>query len=115
MSVALKKLDGVESADVSLEKASAEIRLKPDNTLTIEKIRQVIRNTGYPTKDAEITARGRIVDRGGKPALDLMNGSALALAERPRDASDATVEVTGVSKPESRTADRLTIKSLRKM
>ena len=35
MRVALKKLDGVETADVSLEKATADIRLKPGNAITL--------------------------------------------------------------------------------
>jgi copper chaperone CopZ len=59
VSVAVKDLDGVESVDVSLANASADIRLRPDNRLKIERLRQVIRRAGYPTKDALITARGK--------------------------------------------------------
>ena len=64
MSVALKKLDGVESVEVSLEKASAEIRLRAENRVTLERIRQVIRTSGYPTRDADVTARGKVVEQG---------------------------------------------------
>ena len=113
MSVALKKLDGVESVDVSLEKASADITLRPDNRLTIERIRQVIRSNGYPTRDAEITARGRIVDRNGRLGLDLLNGSSLALVERPKAAGDSVVEVTGVSRAQGKGPDHMTIKTVK--
>ena len=77
MSVALKKLDGVESVDVSLEKASADIRLKPGNTITLPQLRRIIREAGYPTKDAQIEARGTVIERNGRPTLDLQNGSFL--------------------------------------
>lgn len=108
MSVAIKKLDGVESVDVSLEKASAVIRLKPDNKITLTQLRQIIKNNGYPTKDAQITARGRIVERNGTPVLDLLNGTVLELTAKPVNASDRTVEVTGVSRVRGKGAEQLT-------
>lgn len=108
MSVAIKKLDGVESVDVSLEKASAAIRLKPDNKITLTQLRQIIKNNGYPTKDAQITARGRIVERNGTPVLDLLNGTVLELTGKPTSAGDRTVEVTGVSRVRGKGAEQLT-------
>ncbi len=109
MSVAIKKLDGVESADVSLEKASADIRLKPGNTVTLSELRRIIREAGYPTKDARVDARGAIVDRNGKPALDLQNGTFLELAARPPGAATGAIDVTGVSRAIDKTHDVLTI------
>ena len=97
MRVALEKLDGVESADVSLEKATADIRLKSGNAITLPQLRRIIRHAGYPTRDARIDARGTIVDRNGKPALDLQNGSFLELAAKPMTAG-GVVDVTGVSR-----------------
>ena len=115
MSVATKKLEGVESVEVSLEKASAEITLKPDNKLTVAELRRIIRSTGYVTKDAAITARGRVIDRAGKPALDLLNGDVMELAERPKDAPAAsvTVEVTGVSRAKEDNSEVLTIRTIK--
>jgi hypothetical protein len=78
--LAIKKLDGVESVDVSLEKASADIRLKGGNTITLPQLRRIIREGGHPTKDARVEARGTFVERNGKPVLDLQNGSFLELA-----------------------------------
>lgn len=114
MSVAVKKLEGVESVDVSLEKSAAVIVLKPDNKLTLPQLRRVIRNAGYPTRDAQITARGAITERQGKPVLDLLNGSALDLAEIPKGAPSGPVDVAGVSRLVAKESDRLTIDSIKR-
>ena len=108
MSVAIKKVDGVESVDVSLEKAIADIRLTPGNAITLAELRRIIRHAGYPTKDASIEARGTVVDRNGKPALDLNNGSFLELAGRPA-ASTGALDVRGISRVVDKDREVLTI------
>jgi len=109
VSVVIIKLDGVESVDVSLEKATADIRLKPGNTITLPQLRRIIREGGYPTKDARVDARGTIVDRNGKPALDLQNGSFLELAAGPSAPPTGVVDVTGVSRVVEKEREVLTI------
>ena len=109
MSVALKKLDGVESVDVSLEKASADIRLKPGNTITLPQLRRIIRDAGYPTKDAQIEARGTLIERNGKPTLDLQNGSFLELAARPSASTSGVLDLTGVSRVVGKDREVLTL------
>jgi copper chaperone CopZ len=109
VSVALKKLDGVESAAVSLEKATADVRLKPGNAITLPELRRIIRRAGYPTKDAQVDARGTLVERNGRPTLDLQNGSFLELAARPSASASGTVDVTGVSRVVDRVREVLTI------
>jgi copper chaperone CopZ len=111
VSVALKKLDGVESVDVSLEKASADIRLKPGNAMTLPELRRIIRQSGYPTKDARVDARGTFVERNGKPALDLQNGSFLELAAGPTTPAGGVVDVTGVSRVVDKEREVLTMTS----
>jgi hypothetical protein len=113
VSVAIRKLDGVESVDVSLEKASADIRLKSDNKITLPQIRQTIKNSGYPTRDARIEARGRIVERGGKAWLDLLNGSSIELAARPAAAAGTALDVSGVSTSRGRNGELLTVTSIK--
>jgi len=98
VSVALENLAGVDSVRVSLQKANADIQLDAGNNITLAEIRRVIRKSGYPTKDAEIVARGKIVSATGKPALDLLNGSILPIVEGAGRPADAIVEVTGVSR-----------------
>lgn len=112
MSVAVRKLDGVESVDVSLEKSSAVIVLKTGNTITLPQLRSVIRKSGYPTRDARITARGKIVEREGRLLLDLLNGSGLELAGRPTELPTQAVEVTGVSRQNDKKIERLTIDTI---
>jgi copper chaperone CopZ len=109
VSVAVKKLDGVQTVDVSLEKASADIRLKPGNRITLTQLRDVIKKNGYPTKDAQIEARGRFVDRDGAVVLDLLNGSMLEIADKPTDWGSAIVTVTGVSRAMGKDRERLTL------
>ena len=109
MSVAIKKLDGVESVDVSLEKATADIRLKPGNAITLPQLRRIIRQSGYPTKDAHVEAHGTIVEQNGKPTLDLQNGSFLELAANPLSSSVGAIDLTGVSRVVDKEREILTI------
>ncbi len=95
--------------EVSLEKASADIRLKDGNTIPVPQLRRIIRQAGYPTKDAQVDARGAIVERNGKPALDLQNGSFLELAARPPVSATGAVDVIGVSRAVDKEREVLTI------
>lgn len=113
MSVAVRKLEGVESVEVSLQKAAAVITFKADNKITLPQLRRAIRSNGYPTRDAQIVARGKIVDHDGKPTLDLLNGSFLELTEKPKDASTETIGVTGVSRLGVKDTERLTISAMK--
>ena len=113
MSVALESLSGVDSVKVSLQKASADIQLDEGNRITLAQIRRVIRTSGYPTKDAHVTATGRIVERDGKAVLDLLNGSVLELTAKPKDAPADTVEIIGVSRV-AKDTERLTIGTIGK-
>jgi copper chaperone CopZ len=112
VSVALENLAGVDAVKVSLQKATADIQLDEGNRITLAEIRRVIRTSGYPTKDAQIVARGKIASAGGTPVLDLLNGAILPIAGGPVRPADAIVEVTGVSRV-SKDEDRLTITSVK--
>jgi hypothetical protein len=100
---------------VSLDTASADIRLKADNRITIPQLREVLKKNGYPTRDAQIEARGTIVDRGGTLVLDLLNGYSMDLDSRSIDAkpSSRAVVVTGISRPDGKAAEKLTLRTLR--
>lgn len=109
----MRKLEGVESVDVSLETASVEVTFKTDNTVTLPQLRRIIRSTGNETKDAQVSARGTIVDRDGKPVLDLMNGSTMELETRPDAAPGGVVEVTGVSREQGKDTERLKVTGIK--
>jgi hypothetical protein len=69
--VAVQKLEGVEAIDVSLERASADIRLRPGNRVTLPQLRQIVKDNGFTARDATVTGVGTLVERGGKPALEV--------------------------------------------
>ena len=88
MRVAVRKLDGVESVDVSLERGAASIALRPGNRITLPQLRQIIKNNGFTAKDATVTAIGTVIERGGKPALSV-TGTDVVWLLAPRAANDA--------------------------
>ena len=112
MSVAVKKLEGVETVEVSLEKASAVITFKADNKITLPQLRRIIRSIGYPTKEAQIVARGSVIDRDGKPAIDLLNGSFLDLDDKPASTS-AIIELRGVSLADAQNVEHVKVSAVK--
>jgi copper chaperone CopZ len=67
----MRKLEGVESVEVSLERATADIRFRPANRITLAQLRQIIKNNGFSAREAVVTAAGTLVERSGKPALNV--------------------------------------------
>ena len=84
----MRKVDGVESVDVSLERASAAINLRPGNRVTLAQLRQIIKNNGFSAKEATVTVAGTLTERGGKPALTV-TGTDVVWWIAPRAANDA--------------------------
>lgn len=111
----MRKLDGVETVDVSLEKAAADVRLKPNNRVTLAELRAAIKKNGYATRDAEVEARGRIVVREGKAMLDLLNGATIPLTGEGAagKTSDRIVDLTGVAHPDSKGRDIVSVSTIR--
>jgi copper chaperone CopZ len=63
---AFRKLSGVESVDVSLNKGLATVKLKPGNALTVEKFWQTVRQNGFTPKETSVVVRGDVLQSGGK-------------------------------------------------
>jgi hypothetical protein len=87
--VAVRKLDGVDAIDVALKTGTVSVRLRPGNRVTLPQLRQIIKDNGFASKDATITAVGTIVERGGKPALDVSGLATVALIARDPKQPDA--------------------------
>jgi copper chaperone CopZ len=87
--VAVRKLDGVESVDVSLERASADIRLRPANRVTLAQLRQIIKNNGFNAKDASITVVGTLSERNGEIVLAVSGTDSTLLIDRSKSRSTA--------------------------
>ena len=111
MSTAIRKLDGVESVELIGAKGAVVIRLKADNTITLQQLRRVIKSVGYEAKDADITARGRLAADG--KTFDLLNGSILQVAGSTAAGSDAAVDATGVVRAGEKDAEILTIAAIK--
>ena len=126
--VAIRKLPGVESVDVSLERAITDIRLKPNNAVTLAQLRHIIKTSGFNAKEATVTAAGTLVERDGKPAVtvSIINTVWLIVPEsgRPSVYADAAkridsrpsmgIEITGVV-PEPKagvTAEQIAVHTL---
>lgn len=60
MRVTLEKLDGVDSAAVSLNEGRARILLRPGNALTLTRIRESVQRNGFTPQQAVITARADV-------------------------------------------------------
>jgi hypothetical protein len=56
----MQKVDGVQNVKVSLNDGLTILDLKPDNTVTLAKLRQVIKNNGFVSKEAAVIARGTL-------------------------------------------------------
>lgn len=69
MRVALAKVDGVASVEVTLKRGVAVIRLSEGNRVTLSELRRIVKDAGYTSQDAAVTATGRIVTRDGAPHL----------------------------------------------
>ncbi len=66
---------------VSLNEGSADIRLKDGNKVDVEQIRDIIRKNGFTPKDAEVKVAGKVVERNGKPALEVTGPDVVYLLE----------------------------------
>ena len=67
----MQKVDGVEAVRVSLNDGLTILDLKPDNTVTLAKLRQIIKNNGFVSKDAHVVARGTATTANDKPVFDV--------------------------------------------
>jgi hypothetical protein len=56
----MQKVDGVQNVRVSLNDGLTILDLKPGNDVTLARLRQIIKNNGFVSKDATLLARGTV-------------------------------------------------------
>src|SRR5688572_2145233 len=66
---ALKKFQGVDSVDVSLNKGLATVKLKPGNSVTAEQFWETVKKNGYTPKETQVVVRGSVLFESGKTQL----------------------------------------------
>ncbi len=69
MSGGIEKIQGVESARVSLNQGVAAVRFKPGNTVRLEQLYEVVTSKGFTPKEAKVAVLGEIMVPGGKLRL----------------------------------------------
>ena len=70
MSVALQKIDGVDTVKVTLNDGKATLTLKPLNKVTLAQVRSVIEKNGFTPKAAAVVAETEVIaGPGGEPQL----------------------------------------------
>jgi copper chaperone CopZ len=63
--VALRKVAGVESVEVSLNKGLATVKLKPGNTVSVPQLWELIHKNGYTPKTTTVSVRGELANVNG--------------------------------------------------
>jgi hypothetical protein len=79
----MRKVDGVQTVSVNLKDGLTVLDLRPDNKVTLAQLRKVIRNNGFVSKDAQITARGSV---SGNTFEVNGSGERLAFVQKPSTA-----------------------------
>jgi copper chaperone CopZ len=88
VNVALKKVAGVESVDVSLNKGLATVKLKPGNTVSVPQLWQLIHEKGYTPKAKTVSVRGDLANIQGRLQLKVSGtNETLALVSDSKNAS----------------------------
>src|SRR5438309_11452609 len=83
--VALKKVPGVESVEVSLNKGLATVKLKPGNTVSVPQFWQLLHEKGYTPKATAVSVRGEVGEMQGRLQLKVTGTKdVLTLAADPK-------------------------------
>jgi copper chaperone CopZ len=69
--VALKKVAGVESVEVSLNKGLATVKLKPGNAVSVAQLWQLLHEKGYTPKATVVSVRGEVANADGRLQLKI--------------------------------------------
>jgi copper chaperone CopZ len=79
--VGVQKVAGVESVELSLERAEADIRLAEGNRVPLDQFRRIVKANGFEPKQARVTARGTVREIAGKLVLEVSGpGTSLVIS-----------------------------------
>lgn len=70
----MNQLDGVESASVSLNEGKTTLELAPDNSITLEQLREAVKESGFSAEDATVQLAGTVSREEDKWVLSLPTG-----------------------------------------
>jgi copper chaperone CopZ len=69
--VAIKKIEGVKSVEVSLNQGLARVYMKSDNKVTLQQLRKAIETRGFTPKEAKVKVKGKVVESDGVHQLEV--------------------------------------------
>jgi hypothetical protein len=69
VSVAVKKMEGVEAVEARLNEGKAIVKLKAGNTIQFDQLIKVVRDKAFTPKEARVSVRGDVVSSGTKVQL----------------------------------------------
>ncbi len=102
VNVALTKVAGVDSVEVSLTRAAAIVKLKPGNSVSLAQLLRLVREKGYTIPSATIAVSGLAAKSSDRWVLRVpTSGERMELAADPQLSSalarytDRTVTVRG--------------------
>lgn len=79
MRVAVEKIPGVDSVEVSLNEGYADIALAGTNAVTVEQVRSAIRKNGFSPRETRLRVRGTVARRDTTIVLRLPHGASFRL------------------------------------
>ena len=81
----MQKVEGIQNVRVGLKDGLTVLDLRPDNKVTLAQLRTVIKNNGFVSKDAQVTARGAV----SSDSFEVSGtGERLQFTERPIASGD---------------------------
>ena len=116
----LRKVDNVASLEIQVHEGRAVLNPKPGTSLDLAALEQAVRDGGFTPSGLTLTARGRLSERQGTPALELSNGIVLLLAKNGQtdaleSANGSVVRVEGQAEGHAGHAYTLAVSSFRVM
>jgi len=118
--VALMKYPGVESADVSLNKGLATVRLKAGNAIRPSQFWESIRKNGNTPKTTRVVVRGEVLGDGGQfrvsesnETFELKAGPSIIRQLQASVGKTVTLEGTLTPGKEAKTAVPLDVQAVR--
>jgi hypothetical protein len=102
VSVALNKVKGITSVNVTLKRGVAHLALEPGNAVSLPHLRGIIKDAGYVSEDAVVVARGIVTAKNGEYVLEVTGTSTSVRLVPDPAAPDAFAELRKVVRESTR-------------
>lgn len=81
----LKKMDGLEKVQVSLNYGKAYLSLASENNLILQKIQEEVKNNGFSARHAEVTLVGQLVKKESKWQINVNGETFVVSPDKPSE------------------------------